>query len=952
MRKFKQALNNFKKVSTPKIISNRFIKYSIIYFFSWVLLSCVQDSSQEQPMELITHHTRANELYQSKQYTQSLTAYQQAIKIYQTQNQWQKVWQCNNRIVQCYTQNAAFTQALALAKKNLELCCQKRYSLPDFVICKAATQRLIAQIFSKTFHYDKATKAFEQVLKTYLQHTDQYFSEAAQVYNALGNLHLKKLAYSTAFEYHQKALTLLQQHLNTANKATLQPMIAQTYNSIGMTYGEQGDFDTAIGYYQKSLKLKIRTFGNSEHADLAAPYNNIGINYYLKGEYETAQKYLLKAIEIRERVMGKGFHTVAGFYNNLAHIYLDKKEYQLSLKYFNAALHIRQKKQGLKNPLVAQSYIFLGNVYTALKQPEQALKYYHKSLYINSKQRLVPLDQLKLAHFTHHRFLFEALGKLSTLMHGQALTQAKQVELINTLAFIKNNVALLDAYIRTLYNKKDKIIFNKQLTLFCTQAIDILYQMAKLAPARRQLYQNEAFYFAERNKASVLSASLAEVDARRFANIPTDLLSQEQVLRQKVHFYNRKLLKSTGKQQQAYLNTSFETKRKYEQFVQRLEKDYPQYYHLKYKRRVASIKDVQQVIQPHEALLQYITGPTRSYVFVITQQDAHLIAIAPTKKLLPTIKAYYRKLQGGYPIGEFSQASNQAYQVLMAPLQPYLSQKTRLTVIPDWRLAKLPLSALITQLPRQTGLLTYSQLQYLIKDYEINCHYSASIWVKRPKTCAVKSLDFVAFAPFSEGTGKVLTTRFMSNALPASKIEVNTVLNMFKQEKMFAQAYLSEEASKNSFLAKSSKARIVHIASHSIYDRTNEKLARIYFSKNRKNGKEEDNYLLTGDIYNLRLCADLVVLSSCESGLGKSYKGEGMMSLTRSFLYAGARNIVFSLWRVNDRHTKNLMIRFYKAIVQQKMGFAQALQQAKQEIIAQQKHLHPKDWSGFAIVGH
>jgi CHAT domain-containing protein len=924
----------------------------LVFVFFLLFSSCQPSKHSEQSFTLIDAHSQANNLYKLRQYAQSLTAYQQAVKAYKAQQQWEKVWQCNNRIVQCHTQSAHFDKALVLAQKNLQLCQEKLDDRAQIQSYRASTQQLIANIFRKTFRYQEAVQVLQKVLAVYKKNTQKYFFEIAQVYNELGGLHLKKFAYAKAFEYHQKALGLLKGHLNPDNRATLRPLIAQTYNSIGMTYGEQGEFDTAIDYYQQALKLRVAIFGNTQHSDLAASYNNIGINYYLKGEYTPAQQYLQKAIKIRAAALGKHFHTMAGFYNNLAHVYLGKKEFEQSLKYFRWALDIRQEKQGAKSPLVAQSHIFLGNVYAQLNQPQKALEHYHRSLDINSKKTIQRFDQIKLDDFVHHRFLFEALGQLTALMQQQALAHLQPKNLEHTLAVIKNNIYLLDNYIRTLDNKKDKITFNEQLTLFCTQAIDILYELTKLNPAHKQRYQQAAFYFAERNKASVLSASLAEVNARNFANIPTNLLKQEQLLRRQIHWYDGKLLKATGKKKQEYSNTLFEKKRHYDQLIRSLERDYPKYYDLKYQRKVANISTVQKTLLPHEALLQYITGNTRSYVFVITKEAIQMVAIVPAKTLLPIVKSYYSTLQGGYPIKVLAKASYQTYQALIAPIATYIKPTSRLTIIPDWRLAKLPFGALISQLPTQPTPNDYSQLSYLIKNYEINYHYSASIWAKRQKICSTRPLDFVAFAPFSEGKGTVLTTRFMHNvALPASKVEVKSVLQMCKQQGWSAKAYLSQEASKASFLDKSPQARIIHIASHSVYDRNNEKLGRVYFSKSGT-AQQNDNYLLAGSIYNLSLCADLVVLSSCESGLGKSYKGEGMMSLTRSFLYAGARNVVFSLWKVNDQYTKNLMVRFYQAVIQQKVNFAQALQQAKREIIASQKNLHPKDWSGFAIVGN
>lgn len=937
----------------------RGIEWCFLLWFIIGLISCKSVNNDGHSLQINQYHLSGDSCYKIQQYKKAVNAYQQAAVAYETKQQWHKSLICRNQIVQCYIQNASFAKATSVAHENLKLCEKKLLNL-NFLRIKTTTQRLIARIFNKTYQYDRAEAALKQVLHTYHTSLDSSYAETAQVYNDLGVLFLKKSSYSVALEYHQKALDILQKHLSETNQEKFLPAIAQTYNYTGMSYGERGEFDTAINYYRKTLRLREKIYQNKEHPGLAASYNNIGINYYLKAQQtarqpdivqlDSARLYLIKAIDIREKALGKGFYSVAGFYNNLAHVYLGQKKYALSFRHFNIALDIRKKTQGASHPLVAQSYIFIGNVYAAKNDLATAISYYKKSLRINCRKPIIDYACLKLQDFAHPGFLFEVLRELSIALKQQALKSNRVTTLNGTLAFIRNNVNLLGTYIKTIENKKDKISFNSQLTRFCTQAIDVLNRLTELAPQARKSYEKEAFYFLERGKASVLSVSLAEVDARKFAGIPANLLAKEKELRNSIFFYDSQLLKKPeNKKLYARL---FDKKRLYERLIRQLEQDYPEYYALKHQRKVVKIVDVQQKLTAQAALLQYIIGKHRSYVFLITKESFRLISISSAKDLLPVVKRFYSTLQGAYAMQKFAGISHQAYQMLVAPLLPYLKGKTRLTIIPDWQLAKLPFDALIDWLPTKKKLDNdYAGLNYLVKKYQINYHYSASIWSKKRLPNSKNELDFVAFAPFSEGVGKVLTTRFMNSALPASKIEVNTVLNMFRQKKQLAKAYLSDKATKAIFLQKSIRAGIVHIASHSVYDRNNEKLARIYFSKEKNGHNNGSNYLLVGGIYNLSLHADLVVLSSCESGLGKSYKGEGMMSLTRSFLYAGARNIVFSLWKVNDQYTKNLMIKFYKAILYQELSFSEALQCAKQQIIAENKTLHPKHWSGFSIIG-
>ena len=108
--------------------------------------------------------------------------------------------------------------------------------------------------------------------------------------------------------------------------------------------------------------------------------------------------------------------------------------------------------------------------------------------------------------------------------------------------------------------------------------------------------------------------------------------------------------------------------------------------------------------------------------------------------------------------------------------------------------------------------------------------------------------------------------------------------------------------------------------------------------------------MYSDEIYNLNLNADLVVLSACESGLGKIVKGEGIIGLTRGFIYSGARNIVVSLWQVADKSTSELMIEFYRNILDGK-SYSSSLREAKLKLIKDGTYSYPLEWSPFVLIG-
>jgi CHAT domain-containing protein len=148
-----------------------------------------------------------------------------------------------------------------------------------------------------------------------------------------------------------------------------------------------------------------------------------------------------------------------------------------------------------------------------------------------------------------------------------------------------------------------------------------------------------------------------------------------------------------------------------------------------------------------------------------------------------------------------------------------------------------------------------------------------------------------------------------------------------------------------------SQYRIVHFATHGLLNSEHPELSGLVFSLVDKNGKPQDGFLQLQDIYNLNLPADLVVLSACETALGKEINGEGLIGLTRGFMYAGASRVVASLWKVSDVATARLMAYFYSAMEKDGLPPAAALRAAQIQMWKQKRWSAPYYWAGFQIQG-
>ncbi|MCK5029584.1 MAG: CHAT domain-containing protein, partial [Bacteroidales bacterium] len=271
------------------------------------------------------------------------------------------------------------------------------------------------------------------------------------------------------------------------------------------------------------------------------------------------------------------------------------------------------------------------------------------------------------------------------------------------------------------------------------------------------------------------------------------------------------------------------------------------------------------------------------------------------------------------------------------------------------------------------------------KKYNISYSYSANLFYKTfPKEPTTKIEhtdlnDWIAFAPvFDDQSSASLTLRtrellrdmdnFSSDTInkrgtlisgeyvspiPATQNEVEEIFKQFDQRGKKALVQIKQSANEGFLKSKEiEKYKYLHFATHGFVNTVKPELSGILLAQDST--INEDGILYTGEIYNLKLNADLTVLSACETGLGEIKKGEGIIGLTRALLYAGSKNIIVSLWKVADESTSQLMIDFYKHVLDNENNgteFSESLRQAKLNMIKNGKYAHPFYWSPFILIG-
>jgi CHAT domain-containing protein len=407
----------------------------------------------------------------------------------------------------------------------------------------------------------------------------------------------------------------------------------------------------------------------------------------------------------------------------------------------------------------------------------------------------------------------------------------------------------------------------------------------------------------------------------------------------------------------------FKFNEEYNGLIDSFEKSYPQYYAFKYENRVIGIKEIQSRISAREALVEFFIKEPESdtpkgelYRFVITKgsvnfskenidysfgkniQTVHDFLINPNY-------LYTRKKD----FVDYSVAGFSLYEKLLKPVAQILYGKT-LTIIPHDKLSYIPFDALLSQMP-DTSKMNFRNLKYLVRDYAINYSYSATLLYDYFEQNKQSSKKLILFSPqYNLNEARVdpeTSEQYFLNPLPGAKDEVKGISKVIK-----ADSFIDRLAQESTFKANAPDYDILHLAMHTIINDSLPMFSKLVFSKPEQK-LDNDGYLNTWEIYNMKLSARLTVLSACETGTGKLQKGEGVMSMARGFIYAGCPAIVMTLWQVEDKSGAKIMADFYYYLSKGKRKDV-ALRMAKLKHLESSDPLtsHPHFWLGYVNIGN
>jgi len=800
--------------------------------------------------------------------------------------------------------------------------------------------------------HESALASFDEALALYKAIFGEESPQVAAMYANIGSVYWAKGDYDQAISFYEKALALQER------TGKQQVNLALVYHNLAISYSAKGERDRALALEEKALPILLRTYG-PEHDSVADTYLVMAEAYTGKGELDHALELVKKALAVQTALLGESHPGLAIPHHILGEVYLKKKDFPRSLGHFGRALALEEKAFGPVHAEVAKDYNGLAEAERTRGDLDRALILYQRSLHADvpgfteEDPRVNPPFERVLSE----EVLLEALdGKAQTFVLRAERGKSSGPDLESALQTYEEAVLCLDR-MRFGYRVEESKLFRagKAQEIY-DRAIRTALGLYERSGDER--HRGLAFRFAEKGKGGVLLEAMAGAEARRFAGIPDGLLEQERRLRVDLAFHERRLSEErleAGADVTAAAPSQekvFALLQEYDTLRRRLEADYPRYHDLKYPAAAVTVSEVQNdVLDDASAFVEYFVGPDQVVVFAITR-GSFQVATVPAAGLPAEVERLRRGILERDET-TYAGAARRLYEWLLSPVADAVTGK-RLILVPDGPLNTLPFEALVTR-PVSAAPAT-AELPVLLREHAVSYAYSATLLRQTLRAKRTPpSADFVAFAPVF---AREIAAQPGRGDLPASRAEVEQVASRFRARYPLWRRLLGQgpavylEAAASEARAKSpelGRYRYVHFATHGLTDPREPRLSGLLLAPDRPG--PEDGFLRLGEIYNLDLRADLVVLSACETGLGRLAGGEGVIGLTRAFLYAGASRVLVSLWPVSDASTADLMVDFYDELLAGTPP-AEALRRAKLRLL--RRHLEyakPYYWSAFVLIG-
>ena len=807
----------------------------------------------------------------------------------------------------------------------------------------------------------------EEALRLSQKIGDKVRQSRTLIYVALGRFHTGRT---------EEAIEPFKQAAALAEEAGDKSLQTRALNSAGVLLEEAGRLEDALYFYNQSLTLAQ---SQNDRANEATALRNIGRIHTTTRDYAQANEVLQRSLEISRQSQDASLEH-AGL-NMLARLENERKNFEL-------ARHYETQSHKLEGPNISPSakYQTLTEEAITLNELgdlEKCNEVLLRALDFTRTQKIAPAEATILGNLADLRlkqhknsealsFSSQALALLrrvggdpaheAAVLYTRAQAERRSGKSEEALASLGAAITLLErARIISVPTESARAQLVARNSHIFADTIALLLDRGKVDEA---LAVSEAYH----GRAFLDSLVESRADLRRV--LPKEIVEKENDILNQISNIQREMWQEgvSQERQQRLKKNLAAAEAALEQFQLQVRYSNPQYANLEHPEPLPVERIQRELLDSDTGLIEYVVGEEKSFAWLVSKNKISY-AVMPSEKELNRLIGDYRKSiaeksngpAAKQSMASFNVQSRQLYHLLIQPFEGSLSSLRRLIIVPDSALSYLPFESLMSD--RRVGSGSAYLLERLSISYEPSASALAAIKTISTRT---ESGGLIAFGDpayhdsdagqeRSPATSKAADVSYYVERgldlrrLPYTRTEVNAIGALFPaaDRKLFLGLDANEMKVKSESLE---RYRYVHFAAHGIVDEENPARSGVILSL--ETNDKEDGILQMTEIMRLKLNADLVTLSACRTGLGKVVGGEGVLGLTRAFIYAGSRSVVASLWNVNDTATAELMKSFY-ANLKRGLPKDEALRQAKLGLMRgkQATWRHPYYWGPFVLSG-
>ncbi|HEV8483386.1 MAG TPA: CHAT domain-containing tetratricopeptide repeat protein [Blastocatellia bacterium] len=904
----------------------------------------------------------------SGQFDEALTTFHQELKLRQSTNDRRSLAGTHSRIGWIYFFLGRHQKALESFAQAVELCRieDDRPGLAEALLDAGGLYDLLGE-------RQKAMEELEESLKLFRSLSDR--SGLAKVLLRIGSIFDSLWEKEKAIAFFDEAVTYFKELGDPGGQA-------QCYNSMGDVLASLGDHKKALHLYNEAFRLWRNT---PDRKGRALALNGIGKSHGALGNRREALENLNQALDLF-RAAKDTFREALVLYN-IGKVHYSMGENQEALEVFEQALG---QWQGMNDPAHEASALnSLGRVEFAMGHDDRALEFFAKAL-------------------TLKRNLGERSGE-AVVLADIARVERHLGRIVESRAHIESALSIVEL-LRTRISSGDlRSSYFASVQQYYEFYIDLLMQMHKAHPAEG--FDRLALLASERARARSHIDSLLEAGADIRQGVDPSMLQRERLLEQRLNAkterYLRLISRKSAAQDVADAKKEIEElTSEYEKVETQIRANSPRYAALTQPVPLDLQRIQSEVLDPNTLMLEYSLGEERSYVFAATSRSFVSLELPKRSEIEGASEAIYKlitarnqKVRFETPAerrtriakadAEYPMVAARLSQMLLDPVAALLGSR-RLLIVSDGALQYLPFQMLPAP---GTSRKNAREARPLIFDHEVVCLPSASTLAvlrreladRKPATKTLAVLADPVFEKNDErvqpggrsaaergnpGTSGKAAMSHLEDSLSRSiretgileqgggiprllstRREANAIASLVAEEdRLEALDFQASRATATS--PELGQYRFVHFASHGLLNSEHPNLSGIVLTLVDQHGVEQPGFLQAYEVYNLKLGADMVALSGCQTGLGKDVRGEGLVGLTRGFMYAGAARVMVSLWNVNDNATAELMIRFYGNMLgPRRLSTAAALRAAEISMLKEGKWRSPYFWAAFVLQG-